>query len=123
MLEESEDSVYHCSFQALGFTAEEQRDWVALDLGPALHASAYPDTHVLLLDDSRLLLPYWAKVVSARTERKSQECRAWHFVFFYLQKHSCWRCEVTKRNRIYPVFSMKTFIRTETKYVIPVKHT
>uniref|UniRef100_A0A8C7YS49 Glucosylceramidase n=1 Tax=Oryzias sinensis TaxID=183150 RepID=A0A8C7YS49_9TELE len=51
------------SFQALGFTAEEQRDWVALDLGPALHASAYPDTHVLLLDDSRLLLPYWAKVV------------------------------------------------------------
>lgn len=53
----------HCSFQALGFTPEEQRDWVALDLGPALHASSYPHTHILILDDQRLLLPHWAKVV------------------------------------------------------------
>ncbi|XP_037130368.1 lysosomal acid glucosylceramidase [Syngnathus acus] len=51
------------SFQALGFTPEEQRDWVALDLGPALHASSFPHTHVLILDDNRLLLPRWAKVV------------------------------------------------------------
>lgn len=57
-----------CSFQALGFTPEEQRDWVALDLGPALHASSHPHTHVLILDDNRLLLPHWAKVVSLRTE-------------------------------------------------------
>lgn len=56
-----------CSFQALGFTPEEQRDWVALDLGPALHASSYPQTHILILDDNRLLLPYWAKVVSPTT--------------------------------------------------------
>ncbi|XP_075321710.1 lysosomal acid glucosylceramidase isoform X2 [Odontesthes bonariensis] len=51
------------SFQALGFTAEEQRDWVALDLGPALKASSYPHTHIIILDDNRLLLPHWAKVV------------------------------------------------------------
>ncbi|XP_072316396.1 lysosomal acid glucosylceramidase [Eucyclogobius newberryi] len=51
------------SFQALGFTPEEQRDWVALDLGPALHASRFKHTHVLILDDNRLLLPHWAKVV------------------------------------------------------------
>nr|XP_057939453.1 lysosomal acid glucosylceramidase isoform X1 [Doryrhamphus excisus] len=56
-------SMTNYSFQALGFTAEEQRDWVALDLGPALHASSFSRTHVLLLDDNRLLLPYWAKVV------------------------------------------------------------
>lgn len=55
-----------CSFQALGFTPEEQRDWVAMDLGPALHASSYPRTHILILDDNRLLLPHWAKVVSQR---------------------------------------------------------
>ncbi|XP_041649242.1 lysosomal acid glucosylceramidase [Cheilinus undulatus] len=53
----------HYSFQALGFTPEEQRDWVALDLGPALHASSHPRTHILILDDNRLLLPHWAKVV------------------------------------------------------------
>ncbi|XP_077432150.1 lysosomal acid glucosylceramidase isoform X2 [Vanacampus margaritifer] len=51
------------SFQALGFTAEEQRDWVALDLGPALRDSSFPHTHVLILDDNRVLLPQWAKVV------------------------------------------------------------
>uniref|UniRef100_A0AAX7UTP4 Glucosylceramidase n=1 Tax=Astatotilapia calliptera TaxID=8154 RepID=A0AAX7UTP4_ASTCA len=54
---------YYVSFQALGFTPEEQRDWVSLDLGPALHASSYPHTHILILDDSRILLPHWAKVV------------------------------------------------------------
>lgn len=64
-----EASLSRCSFQALGFTAEEQRDWVAMDLGPALHTSSYPRTHILILDDNRLLLPYWAKVVSKRMVR------------------------------------------------------
>ncbi|CAL8247259.1 unnamed protein product [Lota lota] len=56
------------SFQAMGFTAEEQRDWVAMDLGPAVTASAHPRTHILILDDNRLLLPYWAKVVLSDVE-------------------------------------------------------
>lgn len=57
-----------CSFQALGFTPEEQRDWVALDLGPAVLSSSHPHTHILIMDDNRLLLPHWAKVVSPRVE-------------------------------------------------------
>lgn len=61
--EPSAGKMTNYSFQALGFTPEEQRDWVALDLGPALHASSFPSTHVLILDDNRLLLPHWAKVV------------------------------------------------------------
>nr|XP_040020713.1 lysosomal acid glucosylceramidase [Gasterosteus aculeatus aculeatus] len=61
--EPSAGHITNYSFQALGFTPEEQRDWVALDLGPALHASSHPRTHVLILDDNRLLLPHWAKVV------------------------------------------------------------
>ncbi|XP_041961962.1 lysosomal acid glucosylceramidase isoform X2 [Alosa sapidissima] len=51
------------SFQALGFRPETQRDWVAMDLGPALHASLFPETQIIILDDQRLLLPHWAKVV------------------------------------------------------------
>ncbi|TRY85597.1 hypothetical protein DNTS_010171 [Danionella cerebrum] len=51
------------SFQALGFTPETQRDWVALDLGPALHSSVFSETRLIILDDNRPLLPYWAKVV------------------------------------------------------------
>ncbi|XP_028985112.1 lysosomal acid glucosylceramidase isoform X2 [Betta splendens] len=61
--EPSAGEMANYSFQALGFTPEEQRDWVALDLGPALHASSYARTHILILDDNRLLLPHWARVV------------------------------------------------------------
>uniref|UniRef100_A0A3Q2PZK6 Glucosylceramidase n=1 Tax=Fundulus heteroclitus TaxID=8078 RepID=A0A3Q2PZK6_FUNHE len=61
--EPSAGEMTNYSFQALGFTPEEQRDWVALDLGPALRSSSHPHTHVLTLDDNRLLLPHWAKVV------------------------------------------------------------
>ncbi|XP_030605059.1 lysosomal acid glucosylceramidase [Archocentrus centrarchus] len=61
--EPSAGKMTNYSFQALGFTPEEQRDWVALDLGPALHASSYPHTHILILDDIRILLPHWAKVI------------------------------------------------------------
>lgn len=58
------------SFQALGFTAEMQRDWVARDLGPAIARSQHAKINILILDDQRLLLPYWAKVVRGET-------RAW----------------------------------------------
>lgn len=51
------------SFQALGFTPETQRDWIALDLGPALHSSSFSKTQLMILDDNRLMLPHWAKVV------------------------------------------------------------
>lgn len=61
--EPSAGQMTNYSFQAMGFTPEEQRDWIAMDLGPALQASSYPHTHVLILDDNRLLLPHWAKVV------------------------------------------------------------
>ncbi|CAL9705692.1 unnamed protein product [Knipowitschia caucasica] len=61
--EPSAGKMTNYSFQALGFTPEEQRDWVALDLGPALQNSPFKHTHVLILDDNRLLLPHWAKVV------------------------------------------------------------
>ncbi|XP_030042737.1 LOW QUALITY PROTEIN: lysosomal acid glucosylceramidase [Microcaecilia unicolor] len=50
-------------FQCLGFTPEHQRDFIAWDLGPALEGSNHSHVQLLILDDMRLLLPYWAKVV------------------------------------------------------------
>ncbi|XP_030640570.1 lysosomal acid glucosylceramidase [Chanos chanos] len=61
--EPSAGQMTNYSFQALGFTAETQRDWVAMDLGPALHSSPYAKTQIMILDDQRILLPRWAKVV------------------------------------------------------------
>ncbi|XP_062848589.1 lysosomal acid glucosylceramidase [Trichomycterus rosablanca] len=51
------------SFQAMGFTPETQRDWIAMDLGPALSSSSFAKIRLMILDDQRLLLPHWAKVV------------------------------------------------------------
>ncbi|NXU93057.1 GLCM Glucosylceramidase, partial [Xiphorhynchus elegans] len=51
-------------FQCLGFTAEQQRDFIAQDLGPALANSSHRHVQLIILDDNRLHLPHWAKVVS-----------------------------------------------------------
>ncbi|XP_025068405.1 glucosylceramidase-like isoform X1 [Alligator sinensis] len=50
-------------FQCLGFTPEQQRDFIALDLGPALANSSHKGIQLIILDDNRIQLPHWAKVV------------------------------------------------------------
>ncbi|KAI6072929.1 Glucosylceramidase [Aix galericulata] len=50
-------------FQCLGFTAEQQRDFIVQDLGPALANSSHRDVQLIILDDNRLHLPHWAKVL------------------------------------------------------------
>ncbi|XP_048144480.1 lysosomal acid glucosylceramidase-like isoform X2 [Corvus hawaiiensis] len=46
----------------IAFTAAQQRDFIAQDLGPALARSPHR-TRLLMLDDQRIHLPHWAKVV------------------------------------------------------------
>ena len=55
-------------FQCLGWTAELQRDFIAKDLGPALDAAGLGHVKLMILDDSRLLLPLWAEVVLRHPE-------------------------------------------------------
>ncbi|NXF13680.1 GLCM Glucosylceramidase, partial [Smithornis capensis] len=46
----------------IAFTAAQQRDFILRDLGPALARSPHR-TQLLILDDQRIHLPHWAKVV------------------------------------------------------------
>ncbi|NXS47934.1 GLCM Glucosylceramidase, partial [Balaeniceps rex] len=55
-------------FQCLGFSPEHQRDFIARDLGPALANSSHRDVRLIILDDQRVMLPYWAQVVSATVD-------------------------------------------------------
>lgn len=48
---------------SLGFTPEHMRDFISTDLGPAFANSSHKDVKIMMLDDNRLLLPYWAKVI------------------------------------------------------------
>ncbi|KAM4664783.1 lysosomal acid glucosylceramidase [Discoglossus pictus] len=50
-------------FQSLGFTPEGMRDFIASDLGPAFANSSYKQVKIIILDDNRILIPYWIKVI------------------------------------------------------------
>lgn len=62
--EPSDGTVVYYGFNSLGWTPEEQRDWLSNFLGPALHSSGYGHLKLMILDDSRILLPGWATAVS-----------------------------------------------------------
>ncbi|XP_071535763.1 LOW QUALITY PROTEIN: lysosomal acid glucosylceramidase-like [Panulirus ornatus] len=50
-------------FNCMGWTAEEQRLFVAENLGPTLQAHGYAQVKLMILDDQRYELPKWAKEV------------------------------------------------------------
>jgi glucosylceramidase len=56
------------SFQAMAFKPSQQRDFVKLDLGPALHSSGHGDIKLMMLDDQRLLLVAWSQIVLSDPE-------------------------------------------------------
>ncbi|KAI8774774.1 glucosylceramidase [Biomphalaria glabrata] len=55
-------------FQSLGFTPEMQRDFIKLDLGPALQNSSYKNTKLMILDDQKLFVVTWMKTVLSDPE-------------------------------------------------------
>jgi glucosylceramidase len=61
--EPTDGNIDHFPFQATGWTPEQQRDFITKDLGPELHANGYGDVKLMMLDDQRLLLAYWADTV------------------------------------------------------------
>lgn len=61
--EPSDGLIYNFPFQCLGFTPEMQRDFIKKDLGPALEAAGFGHIKLMILDDVRTFLPYWAEVI------------------------------------------------------------
>ncbi|XP_068240004.1 lysosomal acid glucosylceramidase-like [Palaemon carinicauda] len=50
-------------FNCMGWTGEQQRKWIAENLGPTLEANGYGDVALMIMDDQRLDLPEWAETV------------------------------------------------------------
>ena len=61
--EPSDGLIDHFPFQCLGWTPELQRDFIAKDLGPALNDAGFGHVKLMILDDQRVFLPYWAETV------------------------------------------------------------
>lgn len=67
--EPMEGFVPNYSFQAMGFTAEMQRDFIHYNLGPTLNHSGFgkDKLNLMIMDDQRFLLPRWANIVLNET--------------------------------------------------------
>lgn len=53
-------------WQAMYLSPEMERDFIKLDLGPALKKNNYSNVALMVLDDQRFLLPKWVDPVSAK---------------------------------------------------------
>ena len=51
-------------FNCMGWTAAEQRDFVAGHLGPTLEAAGLGDVKIMIFDDQRPLAPLWVPQVT-----------------------------------------------------------
>ena len=54
----------------MGFTAELERDFIKKDLGPALVNNGFKDVKLMMLDDQRLFVTHWAKVILSDPDAK-----------------------------------------------------
>uniref|UniRef100_A0A8W8I177 Glucosylceramidase n=1 Tax=Magallana gigas TaxID=29159 RepID=A0A8W8I177_MAGGI len=68
--EPTDGFITNFSFQAMGWTPEMQRDFIVKDLGPALQQNSLGHVKIMILDDSRLQLPYWAEQVFRSEEAR-----------------------------------------------------
>ncbi|XP_059139427.1 lysosomal acid glucosylceramidase-like [Physella acuta] len=66
--EPSDGLEFKFPFQAMGFTPEQQRDFIKMDLGPALHSAGYGNISLMILDDVRIFIITWAKIVLSDPE-------------------------------------------------------
>ena len=92
------------AFQCLGWTPESQRDFIAKVLGPSLQAAGLEHIKLMILDDSRLLLPYWAEVILHDPE--AAKFVAGVAVHWYQD----WFAPVSALDRTYEQFGQKYFI-------------
>ncbi len=51
-------------WQAMYLSPEMERDFLKMDLGPALKANGYSNVTLMILDDQRYSLPSWVDPVS-----------------------------------------------------------
>uniref|UniRef100_A0A2K6MVK0 Glucosylceramidase n=1 Tax=Rhinopithecus bieti TaxID=61621 RepID=A0A2K6MVK0_RHIBE len=87
-------------FQCLGFTPEHQRDFIARDLCPTLANSTHHNVRLLMLDDQRLLLPHWAKVV--RTDPEAAKYVHGIAVHWYLDFLAPAKATLGEIHRLFP---------------------
>ncbi|NXC40780.1 GLCM Glucosylceramidase, partial [Penelope pileata] len=89
----------HPQFPTVIFTAAQQRDFVARDLGPALARSAH-GTRLLIMDDQSIHLPAWPQVVLGNAT--AARYVAGVAVHWYMDGVVPVRCSLEATHRLFP---------------------
>lgn len=50
-------------FNSMGWTPMSHREWIGRHMGPRLRASEHNGTLLFAIDDQRIVLPWWMKMV------------------------------------------------------------
>jgi glucosylceramidase len=50
-------------FNSMGWTPVSHREWIGRYMGPRLKGSEHKDTLLFAIDDQRIVLPWWIKMV------------------------------------------------------------
>ncbi|XP_077178495.1 lysosomal acid glucosylceramidase-like isoform X2 [Paroedura picta] len=109
-------------FPTIKYTPEEQRDFIMLDLGPALAASEHRDVLILMHDDVRLSLPRWAEVVLGNSS--ASKYISGIGIHWYMDAVICADCTLGATHRLFPdVFLLYTeacngFLPWDTKVLL-----
>lgn len=56
------------SFNSIGWTPEDQAEWIGKHLGPVLHKNNLGHLKVMIVDDNRIFLPKWADDIMSNNE-------------------------------------------------------
>ncbi|XP_022106202.1 glucosylceramidase-like [Acanthaster planci] len=73
-------------WQAMYYNPEMEKDFIKMDLGPALHQAGYGNVKLMILDDQRLFVPDFVKQVLSDAEAAkyvSGIAVHWYFDFFF----------------------------------------
>lgn len=66
--EPTSGNLLYYPFNCMGWTAEQQRDWIKEYLGPAIKNSSFANLRIIIMDDDRINLALWPQVILSDSE-------------------------------------------------------
>nr|XP_054754285.1 lysosomal acid glucosylceramidase-like [Lytechinus pictus] len=93
-------AIKNFSFQAMHFTAEMERDFIKVDLGPALESSGLQPIHLMMLDGQSFHLPTWPQIVLGDPEAKRYVSGIG--VHWYIDKYTPYELKLSETHQLFP---------------------
>ncbi|XP_072167012.1 lysosomal acid glucosylceramidase-like [Diadema setosum] len=88
------------SFQAMYYNASMERDFVKLDLGPALEAAGFQDLKLMMMDDQSFKLPSWPQIILG--DKDSEKYLSGIAIHWYLDRYTPVGLKLSETHSLFP---------------------